>query len=243
MMVVRAIDILDGMVVRVEQGDENRQKVYSQNPVDVAKGLAERGVFLIHVVDLNAAIHGDSDTNRDAIDRMLRELGNRVGFEVAGGIKDLANARSVLQRGARRIVIGSIAYSNLGEALSILKSLGSEKTVLALDYDSNGRVRTKGWKRAESEVVDSAVLRFSDLGYSIFLMTAIQKDGMLAGPDVETLSRIRKLKTSNPFKMIASGGVSTDDDLARLAKIGMDEAIVGKAIYEGKISSLKLRGN
>ena len=234
---VPAIDLLDRKVVRVEQGDENRRKVYSDDPAGTAESLARRGAALLHVVDLNAAIHGDSETNREVIDNMLSKLGTRIGLEVAGGIRNEENAKSLIQRGARRIVLGSIAYSNLEGALSILKSLGSDKTVLALDYDVSGNVRTKGWKKAESEQVDSAVVRFRGLGFSKFLLTAIDRDGMLAGPDIQTLARIRNLGSSN-FTLIASGGVSTDADLSNLASIGIEEVIVGKAIYEGKISSL-----
>ncbi|MCL5067259.1 MAG: 1-(5-phosphoribosyl)-5-[(5-phosphoribosylamino)methylideneamino] imidazole-4-carboxamide isomerase [Thaumarchaeota archaeon] len=236
------MDLLDSRVVRVEQGDERRLKVYSDNPVDTAESLVKKGASLIHVVDLNAAIHGDSSVNGRVVEDLLLRLGARARFQVAGGIRDEPLAASLIQLGAERIVLGSLAYSNPVKALSILKRIGSKKTVLALDYGLDGRVRTKGWKKAETESVDLAVNRFLRAGFSIFLLTAIQRDGMLAGPDFDTLVSIAKLKQNAAFDLIASGGVSTDEDLQKLSEIGIDEAIVGKAIYEGRLSSFEFGG-
>lgn len=239
MLVVPAVDLLDRCVVRVEQGDEKRLKVYSEDPVNTVRNFAKSGASIIHVVDLNAAIRGDPDTNREIIEKMLTELGSSISIQVAGGIRSLEVARRLVEFGAKRIVISSIAYSKPDTALEVLRLFGDNKVVLALDYDVQGRVRTSGWSKQEGESVDSAILRFSKLGFGIFLITAIERDGLLRGPDLETLQKIRALKpTSTGAVIIASGGVTSETDVASLARIGIDEAIVGKAIYEGRIPSI-----
>ena len=238
MLVIPAVDILDGKVVRLEQGDERRSKVYGEDPLELVKTFFANGASLVHVVDLNAAIHGNNEANRLVITKLLHGFSSKIGVQIAGGIKNILDAHSLLELGARRIVIGSLAYSDEEAALSILKAFGPSKSVLALDYDEIGKVRTKGWKKTEKENVESAVVRFSNLGFKTFLLTAIERDGMLTGPDFVTLSRIRKLKTE--IRIIASGGLSSDEDLEALSKVS-DEAIVGKAIYEGKISAFQIK--
>ncbi len=151
-IVVPAIDLLGGKVVRVEQGDLNRARVYSDDPVKTARTFVENGAALIHVVDLDAAVRSDAVINRRIVDNLLGESGYAVKFQIAGGIRTLETATSLIERGASRIVIGTLAYSKLQVAIDILEALGTSKVVLALDYDTLGHVKTLGWKQKETEL-------------------------------------------------------------------------------------------
>jgi phosphoribosylformimino-5-aminoimidazole carboxamide ribotide isomerase len=234
MILVPAIDLLDGQVVRVQQGDLNRAHVYSNNPLETAKKFAESGAVMIHVVDLNAAVKSDPERNEKMIDSLLMKLGDSVKFQIAGGIRSVTSARSLVDRGAARIVIGSVAYSAPQIATEILESLGKDKLALALDYDGAGNVKTSGWTKMEAEPALIAISRFLGLGFTNFLMTSIERDGMMKGPDIENLGNFRKA-VGNEVKIIASGGITTIEDISRLSRSRIDEAIIGKAFYEETI--------
>ncbi|HXQ92573.1 MAG TPA: 1-(5-phosphoribosyl)-5-[(5-phosphoribosylamino)methylideneamino] imidazole-4-carboxamide isomerase [Nitrososphaerales archaeon] len=229
-----AIDLLDGQVVRVQQGDLNRAIVYSSNPLETAEKFARSGATIIHVVDLNAAVKSDPRKNEKTIEQFLTELGDSVKFQIAGGIRNSTAASSLIDRGAARIVIGSVAYSAPQIATEILGSLGKNKVVLALDYDNTGYVKTSGWTKAEWESALNAISRFSKLGFTNFLMTSIERDGMMKGPDFENLGNFRRA-IDEQGKIIASGGVTTIEDFSRLSHIGIDEVIIGKGFYEETI--------
>lgn len=232
-LVVPAVDLLDGNVVRLEQGDLKRSNVYSNDPIKVVKEFAENGASLIHLVDLNAAVRSDPMRNEMTINAILQNVNNSK-FQIAGGIRSVETAISLISKGAGRIVLGSVAYLSLETALKILESIGSSKTVLALDYDREGRVKTHGWKKNENETTSKALARFSKLGFEIFLLTSIDRDGLMTGPDLAALKEFKNIAGSN-CEIIASGGVATVEDLTRLAEISIDEAIVGKSFYERKI--------
>jgi phosphoribosylformimino-5-aminoimidazole carboxamide ribotide isomerase len=243
LLVIPAIDVLNQRVVRLERGVETSSKVYSNDPISTARRLAALGASFLHVVDLDAALREDMEINRQIIKELIFELGSITRFQIAGGIRNQSIANSLLELGAARIVIGSMAYSNEEETLTILKKNGPAKVVLALDYDANGRVRTRGWKRTESEGVQSAFSRFSNYGFELFLLTAIELDGTLSGPDLNTLAKISKLRTKDKIKIIASGGISSYEDLLNLYKIGCDEVIIGRALYDEKITQTRIMGD
>jgi phosphoribosylformimino-5-aminoimidazole carboxamide ribotide isomerase len=234
MILVPAIDLLDGQVVRVRQGDLNQATVYSSNPLETAKKFAICGASIIHVVDLNAAVKSDQRKNEKTIEQFFTELRGSVKFQIAGGIRNSSTASSLIDRGAARIVIGSVAYSAPEIATEILGSLGKNKVVLALDYDSHGNVKTSGWMKEERESALTAISRFSKLGFTNFLTTSIDRDGMMKGPDIENLSNFR-MAIGEQGRIIASGGVTTVEDISRLSDIGIDEVIIGKGLYEETI--------
>ena len=240
-IVVPAIDLLGGKVVRVEHGDLDRAKVYSDDPIRIARKFVERGATLIHMVDLDAAVRSDTMTNRRILDDLLQQLGRDVKIQIAGGIRTLETATSLVERGTSRIVIGSLAYSNLQIAIDILKALRTSDVVLALDYDDLGHVKTHGWKQDETELARTEVHRFSILGFRNFLLTSISRDGMMKGPDFENLKIFRQ-SLDDSTRIIASGGVTTEQDIANLSALRIDEAIVGTSLYEGKIPLSVLRG-
>ena len=228
------MDLLDKCVVRVEQGDQNRKKMYSIDPVNVVQNFAHNGATLVHVVDLNAAIRNDPETNNDVIVRILSESPS-INIQLAGGIRNENVETKLLNNGAQRVVISSLAYSNPDMAYDILQTFGAGRIVIALDYDSEGMIRTSGWSKRQDDTVYEAVSRFSRMVFSYFLTTAVHRDGLLMGPDTETLLKLREENPPSSVRLIASGGITTEEDLRKLANMGMDEAIVGKAVYEGKI--------
>ncbi|MHB8566534.1 MAG: 1-(5-phosphoribosyl)-5-[(5-phosphoribosylamino)methylideneamino] imidazole-4-carboxamide isomerase [Nitrososphaerales archaeon] len=237
MRAIPAIDILDGKVVRVRQGKESTAEFYSYDPLRSAEGFFENGATLVHIVDLNAALHDDLEKNRSIVEGLLATLGSNHSLQLAGGIRSRATADKLLSRGAKRIVLSSLAYKDLDSALQILTDYGEERVVLALDYDGQKKVRTGGWKNQNNEKVGVALERFSGLGFTTFLLTSVKQDGMLEGPDYETLSKL-KAGVGRSKKLIVSGGVSSTEDLEKLERMGIEEAIIGKAIYEHKISDL-----
>ena len=139
--------------------------------------------------------------------------------------------------GASRVVIGSLAYNDPGTALTLLSEYGERRVVLALDYDGAGKVRIGGWKKksAGEESVGDALERFAALGFAVFLVTSVQSDGTLDGPDYATLSSLSGKGSELGLSLIASGGISCQEDLVELEKLGLSEAIIGKALYEGRI--------
>ena len=236
MLILPAIDILDGKVVRVRQGEESTAKVYSSDPSDVARAFLESGATMAHVVDLNAALHGDRERNLKVMEDILSAFKDTsLGLQLAGGIRSSEIANFLFLLGAKRVVLSSLAYSNLDEARQILRKYGPHRVVLALDYSVEGEVRTGGWKTRTREFVRDAMPRFLSEGFTTFLLTSVAKDGMLQGPDLATLSRIRVEFDSRRAHLIASGGISSSKDLEDLQDLGIEEAIVGKAIYEGKV--------
>ena len=236
MIVVPAIDILDNKVVRVKQGKQETAKAYSDDPTAVAKDFLRSGATIVHVVDLSAAIDGDLQRNMKTLEHLLSSFsGTRLRVEIAGGLRNEQRAKEFLHLGASRIVLGSIAYDNLTSAKSILESAGSQRVVLALDYDQQGFVRSHGWKKREAERMEEALRRFESLGFTQFLITSINRDGMLEGPDVPTLRKLRAEFPQGTIHLIASGGVASESDLKTLSGIRVDEVIVGKAFYEGTI--------
>lgn len=238
---VPAIDILDGKVVRAKQGKEETAKSYSEDPTGVAKEFLDSGASIVHVVDLNVALHGNSSRNMEILKHLLSSFQNtKLRVEIAGGVRNEETAKEFLRLGASRIVLGSIAYDDFASAKSILLSFGNQKVVLALDYDEEGFVRSHGWKKKENEGIVDALKRFKSFGFNQFLVTSIEQDGMLEGPDIPTLRILRNEFPLGTVRLIASGGVSSDKDLKILSEIPIDEAVVGKALYEGTIGKYTL---
>jgi phosphoribosylformimino-5-aminoimidazole carboxamide ribotide isomerase len=241
LIVIPAIDILYGKVVRTEHGLESKAKIYSLDPLETAESYFEFGAKKIHIVDLDSAIHGDSTKNKKIIEKILWKLRGRMKIQLAGGIRSLESAKEFITLGASSIVIGSLPYSNLQLAKSILTSLGADRVVLAIDYDKSGKVRTDGWLKQQEENILDAITRSYFDGFRQFLLTSIARDGIMRGPDFKTLELsktiiCKKTRFSHgKTKLIASGGISSRKDLSKLEMLHIDEAIVGRAFFEGRL--------
>jgi phosphoribosylformimino-5-aminoimidazole carboxamide ribotide isomerase len=226
-----AIDLRGGRVVRLKQGDFERQTTYDLEPADVAREFAAAGARWLHVVDLDAARTGRPSSG-EAISAIVRAVGERVAVEVAGGIRSLEAAGRALDAGAARVVVGTAALRDPSFVGRLIGRVGPSRVAIALDV-RDGRAMGEGWTDDTNGVpIEDAVGRLSEHGATTFEVTAIARDGGLAGPDLELLRRILALRRG---VIIASGGISSIDDLRDVRSIGCAGAILGRALYEGRI--------
>ena len=230
MRVIPAIDLMGGNVVRLTKGDFARSEVFSSDPVMVAKSWARQGAELIHVVDLDGARTGRME-NFEAVKAIAEQAG--IPVEVGGGIRDGEAAGKVLGLGGEtKVVLGTVAIEKPRLASELAKEFGSERIVVALDC-AKGEVVVKGWTGSASVGVLDALQKFEGVWNAGFLLvTAVEKDGMMEGPDVGLIEKIVK---ASGMKVIASGGVSSIEDVTRVKQAGAWGCIVGKALYKGKI--------
>jgi phosphoribosylformimino-5-aminoimidazole carboxamide ribotide isomerase len=233
MKVLAAIDIMKGEVVRLTKGDQATKKVYSKDPIQVAKKWEKDGADMLHIVDLDAAF-GSATNNLSIISEILNAVNIRV--QIGGGIRDTDTFERIVKMGFSRIVVGTMAYRNVNE-LRLLSKNYSDKIVISLD-EIDGKVMIEGWKSSSDYRIDDAIRKFNKFGISNFLLTSIIKDGTLLGPDIVTLNSINTDRTS---KIIASGGISNLLDVLRVRSIGCDSVILGKALYEERLEIKKVK--
>jgi len=227
MKIIPAIDLMDGQVVRLVKGDPKNKTVYSSNPLEIAKKWQSEGADMLHIVDLDATLGRGS--NLEIIKKMLSEL--NVPVEVAGGLRDES---TILEIGkiADRIVLGTLAFKDKETVLKISDSLGKKKIVISVDQ-IDGKIAVDGWQKSTETTVLDGMNEFLQLGFSEFLLTSISRDGTMQGPDIESLQKACSLENAN---VIASGGVSGIDDIKKLKALNPYGVILGKALYENKIS-------
>ena len=233
MKVLAAIDIMNGEVVRLTKGDQATKKVYSKDPVEIAKKWEKEGADMLHIVDLDAAF-GSTSNNLLIISEILKSVNIKV--QIGGGIRDTDTFERIAKMGFSRIVVGTMAYRNTNELRLLCKNY-SDKIVISLDQ-MNGKVMIDGWQSSSDSTVDDAIIKFNKFGISNFLLTSIIKDGTLSGPDIVTLNSIN---TDRKSKIIASGGISNLLDVLRVRSIGCDSVILGKALYEERLEIKKVK--
>lgn len=233
MKVLAAIDIMNGEVVRLTKGDQATKKVYSKDPVEIAKKWEKDGADMLHIVDLDAAF-GSTSNNLSIISEILKAVNIKV--QIGGGIRDTDTFERIAKMGFSRIVVGTMAYRNTNELRLLCKNY-SDKIVISLD-EMNGKVMIDGWQSSSDSTVDDAIIKFNKFGISNFLLTSIIKDGTLSGPDIVTLNSIN---TDRKSKIIASGGISNLLDVLRVRSIGCDSVILGKALYEERLEIKKVK--
>jgi phosphoribosylformimino-5-aminoimidazole carboxamide ribotide isomerase len=225
-----AIDIRGGRCVRLVQGDYARERVFADDPVAMAQHWAEQGAERLHVVDLDGARDG-SRPNQHAIQRLLAHV--TIPVQVGGGVRSLATAQALLDQGADRVVVGTAAAADPHALRTWVEALGPEHLVIGVDA-RNGLVATHGW--TETTQLDAAHFChiLADQGVVRVLYTDISRDGTLEGPNV---TAVRTLVQAEPrLKVLASGGVARLDDLRALAEAGAEGAIIGTALYDGRLS-------
>ena len=229
MEILPSIDLRGGRVVRLAQGDYERQTVYGDDAVSVARQFVSAGARWIHMVDLDAARTGRR-TNAAAIAGVCEEV--QASVELGGGIRDDAAAREALELGVARVIVGSAAVERW-DWFAALAGRGdmAGKVVLGIDARS-GQVAAHGWTEQADLTVSKLAARARDLPLAAIIYTDIERDGMLAGPDLETTAQ---LIADTELPVIASGGVACLDDVARCRDIGCAGVIIGRAYYEGRI--------
>jgi cyclase len=224
---IPAIDILDGKCVRLTQGDYTQRKIYSDDPLNKARTFQEGGVDLIHIVDLNGAREG-IPVNRERILEIARSL--QVPIQVGGGIRTYADARAYLTGGVTRVILGTSALANPSLVQRLLGDYGKERIVVAVDV-RDGVIAIKGWQEPVETLVFDFLETLREIGVELILLTDITKDGMLGRPNFGLTKRVLE----RGFRVMVAGGVSSNEDIRRLAGMGAYGVIVGKALYEGKI--------
>lgn len=233
MRIIPAIDIINGKCVRLSKGDYNSQKVYSSNPLDIAKAFEENGIKYLHLVDLDGA-----KAKHIVNEKVLAEICSKTNLKVdfGGGIKSDEDLKIAFDSGANQITGGSIAVSNPALFQKWLKDYGSEKIILGADA-INRKIATHGWLQSSELDVIEFIQNYEQEGVRYSICTDVEKDGMLQGPSYELY---REIIEKTDVKLIASGGVSSIEDLKKLKEMGCEAAIVGKAFYEGKITLKEL---
>ncbi|HEX7950117.1 MAG TPA: 1-(5-phosphoribosyl)-5-[(5-phosphoribosylamino)methylideneamino] imidazole-4-carboxamide isomerase [Candidatus Limnocylindrales bacterium] len=229
--ILPAIDLLGGRVVRLRQGDFDRETAYSTDPAAVARSFAEAGATWIHVVDLDGARSG-RPVQADVIRTLIREVGGRVRVEVAGGLRTIETATEVLRSGASRVVLGTAALADPKLVGALVATDGADRVAVAIDV-RDGRAIGHGWTSGTVEVAATeAIAALADSGVTTFEVTAIDRDGQLGGPDLHLYERLVRLGRG---RIIASGGIAALDDLRDVRALGCSGAILGRALYEGRL--------
>lgn len=226
---IPAIDIIDGKCVRLTKGDYDQKKVYNENPVEVAQHFESLGFKRLHVVDLDGA-KSKHIVNDDVLRAITAATSLVVDF--GGGIKTEEDIEKAFDAGAAMVTVGSIAVTNPQLFLNWIEQYGAEKLILGADV-RNGKISINGWKEDSSEDLLPYLKQYTDKGVRNVLCTEISKDGTLQGPAIDLYQQI--MKAYPDMHLIASGGVSCNDDIRALETADIPAVVFGKAFYEGKI--------
>jgi len=234
MRIIPAIDIIDGKCVRLSKGDYDTKKIYNENPVEVAKEFEDFGIQYLHLVDLDGA-KAKKIINQKAIENIAKNTDLIIDF--GGGIRSEEDLQKAFDSGAKKVTLGSVAVVNPELCLTWLEKFGAEKLILGADC-LDRKIKTSGWlENSETDVVDF-IKEYQKKGFKEVVCTDISKDGMLQGPSTALYQEIIENST---IELIASGGISNIEDVQKMKEIGCAGTIIGKAIYEGRISLEDLR--
>jgi phosphoribosylformimino-5-aminoimidazole carboxamide ribotide isomerase len=235
MRIIPAIDIIDGKCVRLSKGDYDTKKIYNENPLEVAKEFEAHGIESLHLVDLDGA-KSQHIVNYKVLEQIASQTSLKIDF--GGGIKSDEDIRVAFDSGANQITGGSIAVKNPMIFESWLSQYGSDKIILGADAQ-NEKVAVSGWLEESKEDLLPFIKTYVAKGVRYIICTDISKDGMLEGPSFDLYQKILA-DNSKDIKLIASGGISTFEELPRLQELGCEGTIIGKAIYENRISLKQL---
>jgi phosphoribosylformimino-5-aminoimidazole carboxamide ribotide isomerase len=227
MIVLPAIDILDGKAVRLDRGDFDRQTVYDADPLDAARRWVQAGARALHVVDLDGARSG-APVNLEHVRRIAREAG--VPVQIGGGLRTIDAVHDAIAAGATRVVIGTAAYRDVDLLDEAVAAFG-DRVVVSVDA-RDGRLAASGWLEQTELPVESVIEQLSARGVRRFVYSSIERDGMLAGPDLDATRRVAQVVRGT---FIYSGGIASLEDLGALAalrQVNLAGVIVGKALYE-----------
>lgn len=226
---IPAIDIINGQCVRLTKGDYDQKTVYNDDPVEVARAFEEMGFKRLHVVDLDGA-KSKHIVNVDVLRRVTMETNLTVDF--GGGIKTEEDIQTAFDNGAAMVTVGSVAVTKPDLFISWLHTFGAERMILGADV-RNGMISINGWKEDSQESLLPFLKRYVDEGVRNVLCTEISKDGTLSGPAINLYKEI--MATYPDLHLIASGGVSSTEDILELENEGIPAVVFGKAFYEGRI--------
>ncbi|WP_427873749.1 1-(5-phosphoribosyl)-5-[(5-phosphoribosylamino)methylideneamino]imidazole-4-carboxamide isomerase [Flavobacterium sp. MMS24-S5] len=234
MRIIPAIDIIEGKCVRLSKGDYDTKIIYNENPLEVAKSFEAHGIEYLHLVDLDGA-KSSKIVNYKILEQIATQTGLKIDF--GGGLKSDDDLRIAFESGANQITGGSIAVKNRAIFEKWISEYGSEKIILGADAKDE-KIAVSGWLEESNEDLVPFIQDYQSKGIQYVICTDIAKDGMLQGSSFDLYSKI--LAEAEGIKLIASGGISTFDELPKLAELGCEGTIIGKAIYEGRITLKQL---
>jgi phosphoribosylformimino-5-aminoimidazole carboxamide ribotide isomerase len=230
MQLIPAIDLMNSKIVRLTQGEAKSVKIYNQfgGPVAVAKRWCDEGAGKLHIIDLDAAF--GRGNNHSVIAEVAKSI--NIPIQVGGGIHSFEIAEKLFDTGITQVLLGSLAFKDFSAITRLQDKFGKESVVVALD-NKNGWVMIDGWQTTTNMTLQDALDKFTKLGVKCFLVTSITHDGLLNGPDIETLDKAVKCSYA---KILAAGGIGCIADLVNLKKIGVAGAVIGKALYEERFT-------
>jgi phosphoribosylformimino-5-aminoimidazole carboxamide ribotide isomerase len=233
MRIIPAIDIIDGKCVRLSKGDYDTKKIYNESPLEVAKAFEAHGIAYLHLVDLDGA------KSKHIVNyKVLENLANKTSLKIdfGGGLKSDADINIAFESGASQITGGSIAVKSPETFMRWLDQYGSEKIILGADVKGT-HIAIEGWLKTSEQTLFDFVHDYKKKGVEYVICTDISKDGMLEGPAFDLY---KSLLAKEEIKLIASGGISKFEELPQLQDLGCEGVIIGKAIYENRISLKQL---
>lgn len=240
MRIIPAIDIIDGKCVRLSKGDYTTKKIYNESPLEVAKEFEAHGIEYLHLVDLDGA-KNQHIVNHKVLEKIASQTTLKIDF--GGGLKTDKDLQIAFNSGADQVTGGSIAVKNRELFLSWIETYGAEKIILGADA-LNEKIAVSGWQEHSKQELIPFIKDYQEKGIVFVICTDISKDGMLAGPSFNLYKKILKQTSipveGNKIHLIASGGISAFDELPKLAELGCEGTIIGKAIYENRISLKQL---
>ena len=234
MRIIPAIDIIEGKCVRLSKGDYATKKIYNENPLEVAKMFEDHGIQYLHLVDLDGA-KSKHIVNHKVLEQIATKTSLKIDF--GGGLKTDEDLRIAFESGANQITGGSIAVKDPDTFTSWLQRFGEDRIILGADAQ-NEKIAVSGWLEESDKELIPFIKEYREKGITYVICTDISKDGMLQGPSFDLYEKI--LSETEGVKLIASGGISDFEELPRLAELGCEGTIIGKAIYENKISLTQL---
>jgi len=235
MNIIPAIDIIDGKCVRLTQGNYNQRKIYNEHPLEVAKQFEDHGIQYLHLVDLDGA-RANTIVNTKILEQIAGNTNLKIDF--GGGLKTDEAIRIAFECGAHQVTGGSIAIKNKALFLKWVGTYGNNKIILGADI-RNEKIAVNGWTEDTAINVFDFIAAYVKEGIQYIICTDISKDGLMKGSATDLYQKI--LKKFKDIKLIASGGIASIDELKKLSNIGVYGAIIGKAIYEGKITMNELQ--
>lgn len=229
MLLIPAIDLKGGRCVRLVQGKADRVKVYSSDPAKVARRWQKEGARFLHVVDLDGAFSGEAK-NLPALKRILEAV--TIPIEFGGGVRSLGIIAKLLSLGVDRVILGTATIENKGLVKKAVQRFGPERIVAGIDA-KGGKVAVRGWEKKTAVPALNLARKMKTLGVRRVIYTDIARDGMLSGPNIPALKKMAK---ESGLAVIASGGISTLKDIQKVAALGVEGMIIGKALYEEKFT-------
>ncbi|MBK9981008.1 MAG: 1-(5-phosphoribosyl)-5-[(5-phosphoribosylamino)methylideneamino]imidazole-4-carboxamide isomerase [Saprospiraceae bacterium] len=233
MRIIPTIDILDGKCVRLTKGDYSTQIIYNENPLEVAKMFEDAGMKYLHVVDLDGA-KAKRMVNYRTLEKLVSNT--NLNIDIGGGIKSEEDVKIAFEWGAKQITVGSIAVQNPVLMLEWIKKYGADKIILGADCKER-KIATHGWQENSNIDVISFIQDYARNGAKYSIVTDIDKDGMLSGP---SFNLYKEILSKTTITLIASGGITTIEDVKQLKEMRCEGAIIGKAIYEGTVNLKEL---